>query len=487
MKKIFIAIAAVVLTAVIVVFAVGNINKDDGRNFNIEFNGKSISMNSNNGEKGYNVSEMRTGAVNNIKIKDISEVEQIKINDIEYPVKSELKYSISSIDDENKIKLSVKFSDDNGTYDYYINTMSTDFPGYSVKAESPYDGDYYMTTHNEEHNYVFVLNEDGSMKYYKETESNPFNFQKVTTEDGDIRYLYMDTLKDKSYRISSIGYSPTQLVVLDENYNEINNIMMSEYDTIEEGDPLENHDYIYIDDNHYILSSYQQVTATNIPDSVSGGKTPEVVEEVIQEVKDGKVVWQWRSSQYPELYAQSKEGNTYSEENDSALDYLHFNSMTIDESDGNLVCSFRNLDEVVKINRKTGEIMWTLGGDGDDFSMTEEQKFSRQHHVTFTDDGYITVYDNGDKNESTRIVKLKLDEKNMKVTEYASYDIGDFYKYMGSVSEVDKDNQVFMIGTGGKTSEQDTVAFEKNFSTGEVYFEFGFDSGESMYRCHKIK
>ncbi|KPI50580.1 hypothetical protein KW94_13360 [Clostridioides difficile] len=125
---------------------------------------------------------------------------------------------------------------------------------------------------------------------------------------------------------------------------------------------------------------------------------------------------------------------------------------------------------------------------GDEFNLTDNQKFSRQHNARITEDGYITLYDNGVKNQATRVVKIKLDEENKKVTEYNSYSIDDYYKYMGSVQEIDSDKNVFLIGTGGKAGEsQGLVAMEKDFSNDKIYFKFSFKSGESMYRCYKIQ
>lgn len=59
-----------------------------------------------------------------------------------------------------------------------------------------------------------------------------------------------------------------------------------------------------------------------------------------------------------------------------------------------MIASFRNLDEVLKIDRQTGEILWTLGGLGDDFGLTEEQLFSRQHYAKLTDTGTLLLFDN---------------------------------------------------------------------------------------------
>lgn len=49
----------------------------------------------------------------------------------------------------------------------------------------------------------------------------------------------------------------------------------------------------------------------------------------------------------------SVENNTFDEENETPLDYIHFNSMEIDQNDNNLIYSFRNTDSIVKLDRET--------------------------------------------------------------------------------------------------------------------------------------
>ena len=184
----------------------------------------------------------------------------------------------------------------------------------------------------------------------------------------------------------------------------------------------------------------------------------------------------------------SEEYNTFSEENETALDYIHINTITIDPSDNNFICSFRNTDSVIKLDRESGEIIWILGGKYDDFGLTEEQLFSRQHHARVTEDGYLTIYDNGVENEDSRAIKIKIDEKNKTVVDFKEYDVDDYYKYTGSVQELDSDNEVYLIGLGTQPGvNQDLVAMEKNYSTGEVYFTFSFNSGANMYRCYKFE
>lgn len=453
----------------------------------ISINGSDLLLQGQGEKNSLNVCQLSSTTSNTLIINNVNKIEKIQINDEEIELQEEINFKIDEISKDKKIKISVLYNGQSEYANYYINSYSTYFPSYEVSANSPYEGQYYLTTHNEKHNYVFKLDNEGNLIFYKEVESNPFDFKKIETEDGKIRYGYLVVDKD-SERISGIGYSPTKLVIMDEDYNEINTIKMSEYGDVKEGDALENHDFMYLDDNHYILSSYQVVTPDNIPEELSNGNETQVVAQVLQEVKNNEVVWQWVSTDYEEFYYMSEEYNTFSEDSDTPLDYVHFNSITIDPADNNLICSFRNTDSVVKLDRETGDIIWILGGEYDEFGLTDEQLFSRQHHVRITDDGYLTIYDNGVANEDSRAIKIKIDEDNKKVADFKEYDVEEFYKYTGSVQELDSENEVFLIGVGTQVGvDQDLVAMEKNYSTGEVYFTFSFNSGENLYRCYKFE
>lgn len=462
-----------------------NINAMNTLDINI--NGSDLVLKGEEKYNSLNVGQLSATTANKLTISDIDNIDKIEVNDEEVDLKKEIDFYINNISKDEKIKISILYKGDSKYTNYYINSYSTVFPGYEVTANSPYEGEYYLTTHNEKHNFIFKLDNSGDLIFYKEVESNPFDFKKIITEDNKTRYGYLVVDSD-SNRISGVGYSPTKLVIMDENYNEIKTIKMSECGEVEEGSALENHDFIYLDDNHYILSSYQVVTPDNIPEELSDGNETQVVAQVLQEVKDDEVIWQWVSTDYEEFYYMSEEYNTFSEENDTPLDYVHFNAITIDPSDNNFICSFRNTDSIVKLDRKTGEVIWILGGSYDEFGLTEEQLFSRQHHARITEDGYLTIYDNGIENEDSRAIKIKIDEEDKTVIDFKEYDVEKFYKYTGSVQEIDGDNEVFLIGVGTEVGvDQDLVAMEKNYSTGEIYFKFAFNSGKNLYRCYKFE
>ncbi|MDH3457344.1 MAG: arylsulfotransferase family protein [Gemmatimonadota bacterium] len=80
----------------------------------------------------------------------------------------------------------------------------------------------------------------------------------------------------------------------------------------------------------------------------------------------------------------------------SDVNFTHGNGIALD-GDGNLLLSFRSLNEITKINATTGEVMWRLGGLRNEFTFVNDPKgtFERQHGLRPAGPGQIQVLDNG--------------------------------------------------------------------------------------------
>lgn len=78
-----------------------------------------------------------------------------------------------------------------------------------------------------------------------------------------------------------------------------------------------------------------------------------------------------------------------------ATDFDHPNSLDFDR-DGNLVVSFRNFDQVAKLDARTGAVIWRLGGPRADFRFVGDplRGFAGQHYVRVLGDGDLLLYDN---------------------------------------------------------------------------------------------
>jgi len=85
------------------------------------------------------------------------------------------------------------------------------------------------------------------------------------------------------------------------------------------------------------------------------------------------------------------------------------------DADGNLLVSFRNSDEITKINSRTGEIIWRLGGKKSQFTFVNDplNGFSHQHGIRRLQNGNLILFDNGSlySPPESRAVEYKLDEQ----------------------------------------------------------------------------
>jgi hypothetical protein len=117
------------------------------------------------------------------------------------------------------------------------------------------------------------------------------------------------------------------------------------------------------------------VTQANLS-NVGGPTKGKVMDYVIQEVdiKTGKVLWEWHALGHVPLHASYL---PYSRQ-EAWYDYFHLNSIQ-QLPDGNLLISGRDTWSVYEISRKTGKVIWTLGGKRSDFRMGRGTKFEWQH------------------------------------------------------------------------------------------------------------
>jgi hypothetical protein len=170
------------------------------------------------------------------------------------------------------------------------------------------------------------------------------------------------------------------------------------------------HELRLLSNRHALLMSYdsQYVDMSNI---VPGGQPNAVVSGlIIQEIDANKnVVFQWRSWDHFQITDAWHE-NMYS----THIDAVHGNAIDLDV-DGNILISSRHLDEITKINRSTGEVMWRLGGKNNQFVFINDPiRFNYQHAIRRLKNGNIILFDNGNYHTPrfSRAVEYNLDESN---------------------------------------------------------------------------
>ena len=157
------------------------------------------------------------------------------------------------------------------------------------------------------------------------------------------------------------------------------------------------HELLKLPNGNWMMG--RQVIRGGVDTSAFGGSAnSRVVDIEIQEVTPGgRVVWRWNSGDHIRL---AETGRWWNEPilDFEPYDIVHWNS--VDVKGRYVILSFRHLDAVYKIDRRTGRIVWKLGGTrtpkrldvvGDPLG---NFPLGAQHDARFLSDGTISVYDN---------------------------------------------------------------------------------------------
>ncbi len=158
------------------------------------------------------------------------------------------------------------------------------------------------------------------------------------------------------------------------------------------------HDLQILSNGHFLLlgaenetmdlSAYNYFNGNNSP-----GSTNAIVKcGVIQEQDAAKnVVFEWHCKNYYSF----ADVDPYFLAGPVNVDWTHLNAVEYD-NDGNLLLSVRHFNEITKINRSNGNIMWRLGGNANQFVFQNDaQMFRGQHDIRRISNGHITMFDNG--------------------------------------------------------------------------------------------
>ena len=357
-----------------------------------------------------------------------------------------------------------------GDTSYNIHVGNDRMPQLETRSAGPAEDGVYSFAVDK---FFFRVNTDEEIIYYrnlgcidenyKPEKEAPFeglmaeNFKAVDApEDGNRYYTYFVELRS-DMRNSQGGYSSGEYVIMDENYKEIDYVTLmpntDENHTHGEG-YLDQHEFQLLGRDHWISLSYTGVFADNLPEDIEKNKDggAYVHAGIIQEVQDGKVIHEYQTTDYPQLYETAQEEFDYAKTTGQPsdvqiqgaaepvtlniwsagfMDYVHVNSVAVDPKDNNLIVSMRNQYAVYKIDRETGAIIWILGGKADQFGITEDQQFIGQHYAQYANkdiydnDSVVTVYDNhtvlNPKAEHpTRVLTFTLDESAKKIKDFSA-------------------------------------------------------------------
>lgn len=403
---------------------------------------------------------IETDNIEKIQINDMNIQFDKNDNSIIYPttfntlypnkiqVNSAIKYrKIGKLSKEKFLPIQIKLS--NGEIkEYKIQTLPNIFPHFYTNTNKYHKGYVLTSVHGLKlihPSYAIIMKPSSKIVWYRGNENPQYSAFHLQQHRLDKKVRYSMHTQTDNFRTEFIR---GKHLLLDEKFNIIDEVQILATDK-HPAMPADEHEFVYIDDGHYIVLGYE-VKKKYVK---KYKKKVTYIANIIQEQKDGKVLFDWVSDEHPEFYNFSTEQQVNS---DSMPDYMHINSFDIDPKDNNIVFSSASGYNIIKINRKTGNIMWTLGGNEDQFNITKEQYFIRQHDVQITEDGDLLIFDNGDSDylnkkifnpHPSRGIKFKLDEENKKILKAQILPFNDISKFMGSVQLLKDKNTMF--GCGG--------------------------------------
>ena len=268
------------------------------------------------------------------------------------------------------------------------------------------------------------------------------------------------------------GYGRGEYVIADSSYREIRRLRAGN------GYAGDHHEFLLTSRGTALVTIYHETPADL---SAAGGREEDVVVDGIAQeldVETGEVLFEWHSLEHVDVAESYYELTPDLEE---PYDYFHINSVEEDGPD-HLLVSARRTSTVYRIDRRTGEIAWRLGGKRSDFEMGENARFAFQHDARRQPDGTITLFDNKGEamDEPSRGVRLRLDEGAMTAELVAEYAVPEdpFATYQANVQQLSNGN-VF-VGWGS------APFFSEHAKAGELLFEARFPEEVESYRAFRF-
>lgn len=206
--------------------------------------------------------------------------------------------------------------------------------------------------------------------------------------------------------------------------------------------------------------------------------------QILRYAPDGSLEFMWNAWDHLEIEEWIEE--PASERTRAETDFDHPNALSLDR-DGNYIVSFRHLGQVMKLDSRTGRIIWRLGGLKNQFTFVNDPLlfFSGQHMARILENGHLLLYDNGLRHNppQSRAVEYELDTVAMTATLVWEFrhDPPIFTPFTGSVQRLENGNTLVGFALTGIVTEVDP--------NGQVVWEGDMRIGSLsaiLYRILKI-
>jgi outer membrane protein assembly factor BamB len=214
--------------------------------------------------------------------------------------------------------------------------------------------------------------------------------------------------------------------------------------------------------------------------SSSGGSPQAVVMGTgVQHISaNGDVLFNWSPFDHIEVDLRDVDG---ADRTANPINWTHGNALDLD-SDGNVLLSFRNLNEIIKINTQTGTVMWRMGGSHNQFTLVDVSApaFARQHGVRSTGAGRLQLLDNLGDSRGSRAEHYAYDEqlRTLRLISSVASSAGVTALIGGTTQSLPADRFLVSFGNGGSVEEYDAA--------GNVTWKIDGNAGY-VFRAERIR
>ena len=163
-----------------------------------------------------------------------------------------------------------------------------------------------------------------------------------------------------------------------------------------------------------------------------------------------------------------------------SVNWTHGNALDR-TADGHLIVSFRNLNEITKINSQTGAVIWRMGGLANQFTWENSAApaFLSQHGLRVPAGSELLLLDNLGQSGGSRAERYRYDEAARTVRLVQAYggEYGVLAQLGGTTQSLPGGRTLVAFGNGGRLAEYDAA--------GQVVWQIDGDAGY-VFRAQRI-
>ncbi len=235
------------------------------------------------------------------------------------------------------------------------------------------------------------------------------------------------------------------------------------------------HDFELISDESFLFIGYdvREVELASGPREIIG-------DQIFQLDLDGVRTPIW--SVWDHVEFTSKTSASESMELAGALGWTHGNYLYYDRDHDRILTTMRDIDMAFAIDRPSGEVLWSLGGEQGEYQSPDDSPvLNYPHSIWPTDTGY-TVFNQGQilDPDCSWAAHLELDEGSRAAVETWAYTSPTCQQtfYVGNAQPLDEDRTLVSFGKAGVLDEIST-------ETGETIVRHSLEiPGEFLYVEH---